>query len=115
MFGLSGSHDLDCVCARCTSRRESLRRDDAVLDGYRIEWVPDEGWRMPADGRACSKHGCLNPAIALLRRSHARFVSGFALWGYCVDHLYGLGTIRKIEDGIVKVRRLVKIEELCQR
>lgn len=31
MFGLSGPHDFDCSCARCTSRRGSSRRDDAGL------------------------------------------------------------------------------------
>jgi len=78
-----------------------------VPEGYRVEWVPDETWQMPADGRKCSRKGCLNPAIALLRRRHSRFLSGIAWWGYCADHLYGLNSgLRKIEDGVVKVRRL---------
>lgn len=83
--------------------------DDAP-EGYRWEWVPDENWQVPADGRKCSRAGCLNAAIALLRRTHDRFPSGFAWWGYCAKHLYGLNTIRKIEDGIVKVRKAVREE-----
>lgn len=84
---------------------------DEAPEGYHHEWVTDEGWKIPADGRKCSKAGCLNSAIALLQRRHQRFASGFAWWGYCADHLYGLGTIRKIENGVVKVCRLVKIGE----
>jgi hypothetical protein len=83
---------------------------EAPPAGYHHEWVTDEDWQVPGDGRKCSKAGCLNIAIALLRRRHARFPSGFAWWGYCGGHLYGLNTIRKIEDGVVKVRRLVKNE-----
>jgi len=79
-------------------------------EGYHYEWARDEGW-SETDGRKCSSAGCLKPAIALLRRRHRRFLSGFALWGYCADHLYGLGTIRRIEDGVVEVRRAVKNEE----
>jgi hypothetical protein len=81
-----------------------------VPEGYHYEWVPDEAWLIPADGRKCSSAGCLHRAIALLKRRHRKFTSGFAWWGYCANHLYGLGTIRKIEGGVVKVRRLVKNE-----
>jgi len=77
-------------------------------EGYHYEWVRDENWFVPADGRKCSKAGCLHAAIALLRRSHAKFASGFAWWGYCAEHLYGLGTIRRIENGAVEIRRCVK-------
>jgi len=83
---------------------------DEAPEGYRYEWVVDERWQIPADGRKCSRAGCLNSAIALLRRRHQRFSSGFAWWGYCADHLYGLGTTRKIEEGVVKIRRVVRIE-----
>lgn len=80
---------------------------DEAPEGYHYEWVEENGW-YPTDGRKCSKALCLKSAIALLRRHHARFASGFAQYGYCADHLYGLGTIRKIENGIVRVRRCVK-------
>jgi hypothetical protein len=84
---------------------------DQAPDGYHYEWVADEDWQIPADGlKKCSRALCLNSAIALLRRKHLRFPSGFAWWGYCADHLYGLNTIRKIEDGVVKVRHCVKNE-----
>lgn len=81
---------------------------DEAPEGYHYEWVTDEAWQVPADGRKCSSAGCLKPAIALLRRKHRRFASGFACWGYCGDHLYGLGRIRKIEDGVVKIHTCVK-------
>jgi hypothetical protein len=91
---------------------------DEAPEGYRYEWVRDKDWRLPGsfdDARKCSKAGCLNPAIALLRRRHDGFASGFAWWGYCADHLYGLNTIRKIEDGVVKVRHAVKMEMSAER
>jgi len=73
--------------------------NEIAPEGFRYEWVIDDRWQMPPDGRKCSRAGCLNSAIALLRRRHSRFLSGFAWWGYCADHLYG------------KVRRLVRIDE----
>jgi hypothetical protein len=84
---------------------------DEAPDGYRYDWITAHDWITPPDGRKCSKAGCLHSAIALLRRRHGRFLSGFALWGYCADHLYGLGTIRKIEDGVVKDRICVPLEK----
>jgi hypothetical protein len=83
---------------------------DGAPEGYHYEWVAEERWEVPGDGRKCSKAGCLDSAIALLRRPHRRFAAGFARWGYCAKHLYGLNTIRKIEDGVVKIRRMVKDE-----
>lgn len=86
--------------------------DESAPEGYHFEWQAEACWRVPADGRKCSRARCLNSAIALLQRNHAGFRSGIALWGYCADHLYGLGEIRKIEDGMVKVRAVVKNQEI---
>lgn len=93
-----------------------MKECDNPPEGYHYEWVPDEGWLVPpdlADTRRCSSAGCLNVAIVLLKRRHRRFASGFAWWGYCAAHMYGLGTIRKIEEGVVKVRRVVKNEAIA--
>lgn len=87
--------------------------DEQAPEGYRYEWVVEEPkWKLGGDGRKCSHAGCLNLAIALLARQHRRFQSGLAWWGYCAEHLYGLGSLRKIEDGTIKIRRLVKIDGL---
>ena len=75
---------------------------DDVPAGYRREWVPDEGWKLADLDRTCRHRGCNDPAMAALRRKHGR---GFRWWYYCGAHLYG----RKIEDGMVKVERLVEI------
>lgn len=78
--------------------------EDETPEGCHWEWLPcGPEWQTPADGRKCSKAGCLHQAVAMLQRLHKRFTSGFAWWGYCADHMYG----RKIENGVVKERRLV--------
>ena len=79
---------------------------DEAPEGYRYEWVADGGWRLLSehDDRRCRMKKCKNQAIALLQRKHG---SGFSWWAYCGEHLYG----RKIEDGVVKFRRLVPIPE----
>jgi len=83
--------------------------NDQTPAGFHYEWAIDERW-LPTDGRKCSRAGCVTPAIMLLERNHRRFMAGVARWGYCAEHLYGLGSIRKIENGVVMLRRLVKDE-----
>ncbi len=85
--------------------RNTVSADDPP-DGYRYEWRADGEWRVGGDGRTCSMRRCHTLAVAQLRRKHRRFVDGFSWWSYCADHLYG----RKIEEGIVKEKFLVKDE-----
>jgi hypothetical protein len=66
--------------------------------------MPDERWKLADLVRTCRAPDCENPAVAALRRQHGE---GFRWWYYCGSHLYG----RKIEDGMVKVCRLVKDAE----
>jgi hypothetical protein len=75
-----------------------------IPDGYRLEWIPDDAWKLIDDGRYCRRPGCGNVAVAALDRKHKRN----RWWAYCADHLYG----RKIEGGVVKRERLVKIEDV---
>jgi len=76
---------------------------DDVPEGYRREWVAEgEGWKLADLDRTCQHRGCHDAAVAALRRKHG---TGFRWWYYCAAHLYG----RKIEDGVVKVERLVEI------
>lgn len=72
--------------------------------GYHWEWVPDEGWQIGGDDRKCRMLRCMNAAAAGFWR---RSVKGPQLWRYCADHMYG----RKIENGVVVHRILVKDEE----
>jgi hypothetical protein len=81
--------------------------DDAP-EGYRYVWVPDESSRMGGEGRKCRMLRCPNQAVvAFQRKAFRRLGPRFHRWHYSADHLYG----RKIEGGVVKVRRLVKIKE----
>ena len=85
-------------------------RIDDVPEGYRREWVaePETHWRVGADGRRCSMYLCHNEAVAQLARQRNRRGLVLVAWySYCPSHLYG----RKIEDGVVKFQRLVKIGE----
>lgn len=79
---------------------------DEVPEGYRYEWVADDSWCLLSEpeNRRCRMKGCKNQAVAALRRKHGK---GVQWWAYCGLHLYG----RKIEDGVVKCRRLVPIME----
>lgn len=83
--------------------------ENEAPEGYRYEWVDDDDWKILSeqDSRKCSMRRCTATAIAMLRRKHKRFASGFAWWAYCGQHLYG----RKIENGVVKYRRLVPKRE----
>lgn len=79
--------------------------DDEAPAGYRYEWVRDPDWKLGGDGRKCRMKRCANEAVAGFQRgrwtkNHGRIL---VWWHYCADHLYG----RKIEDGVVKFRRLV--------
>ena len=92
--------------------RSTISADEAP-EGCRYEWVPaGEEWRLEDEsGRVCSFLRCQNPAVVILRRpartSRLRpNLPGYRWWHYCADHMYG----RKIEDGIVKSRILVKTE-----
>ena len=71
--------------------------------GYRWEWMPDQAWKVGGDGRNCRMRGCRATAVAALSRKHG---NGWVSWYYCESHLYG----RKLEDGVIKSRRLVKEE-----
>ena len=73
-------------------------------DGYHLEWVADDGWKLGGDGRICRRKNCGRLAVAALRRRNRRSKEGWNWWHYCELHLYG----RKIEGGVVKVGRLVK-------
>lgn len=84
-----------------------LAEEDEAPEGYRYEWIADNDWQLVSEQRKCSMRRCTATADALLRRQHKRFPSGFAWWAYCREHLYG----RKVEDGVVKFRRLVQNEE----
>ena len=76
-----------------------------VPEGYRLEWQPDNDWRIGGRGRLCSLKSCVRPAVAALKRN---WKFGFRWYHYCADHLYG----RKIEDGVVYFERLVELEEV---
>jgi len=80
---------------------ERAFRESGVPEGYHLEWCADENWKVGGDGRQCRRTFCNNPAVAALKRIHAH---GFRWWHYCELHLYG----RKIENGVVKFRRLVE-------
>jgi len=71
---------------------------------YHREWCVDERWKLGGEGRMCRMKGCHNLAVAALKRIQRNGVQGFSWWHYCDLHLYG----RKIEDGAVKVERLVE-------
>jgi hypothetical protein len=83
-----------------------------IPEGYRLEWVPEgDDWKVGGEGHTCRMKGCRKPAAAALLRRHERggVVSAgerFQWFFYCEDHLYG----RKIEDGVVKHKRLVEDE-----
>lgn len=78
---------------------------DEIPEGYRREWCIDEKWKVGGDGRRCRMKGCVNQAVAALKRNHRKaYGLGFQWWYYCELHLYG----RKIEDGCVKSQRLVE-------
>ena len=80
---------------------------DQAPDGYHWEWLPDGEWLVGGGGRTCSMLRCHNPAVAQLARPRHRGELILVAWfAYCSSHLYG----RKIEDGVVKFRRLVKDE-----
>lgn len=84
----------------------TMSREDAP-EGYHYEWVPDESWTIYNSivaGRKC--RSCGRPAVAALKRRHRHPPELYRWWRYCESHLYG----RKIEDGIIKVRHLVKDE-----
>jgi hypothetical protein len=72
--------------------------------GYHREWCVDDGWKIGGEGRRCRARGCRELAAAALKRRDRRGRDGFVWWFYCALHLYG----RKIEDGVVKVARLVE-------
>lgn len=80
------------------------RDENEAPEGYRYEWVADTSWQLllEDENRRCRMKNCEAQAVAMLRRER-RSKSGFAWWAYCGQHLYG----RKIEDGVVKFRRLV--------
>jgi len=84
--------------------------DDEVPRGWRREWVPDDSldWEVGGNGRKCRMKRCNDPAVAALARRHHRKsgLTDFRWWYYCAAHLYG----RKIEDGVVKVLRLVEVD-----
>lgn len=78
-----------------------------IPDGYTLEWVPDPEWELTETTRKCrGARGCDKPAVAAFRRKHRGGYCNHRWWYYCADHMYG----RKIEDGVVKCERLVKIE-----
>lgn len=82
-------------------------------EGYRYEWRIAADWRMGGSGRGCRMLRCPNQAVAALCRKRkgtklAPNLPSFQWWTYCADHLYG----RKIEDGAVKERILVKNDEV---
>ena len=87
---------------------EAMYSETPAPEGYHREWLPDEGWKLADLERTCRAKDCESPAVAALRRKHG---DGFRWWYYCGSHLYG----RKIEDGMVKVYRLVKDERLVTR
>lgn len=73
--------------------------------GYHWEWCVDDAWKIGGEGRKCRMKGCPNSAVAALKRARRTGATwGFSWWHYCALHLYG----RKIEDGVVKFRRLVE-------
>ena len=99
-----------CAAEACSERRSV---NDEAPEGYRWEWRPDEGWSVGGEGRKCRMLRCPNQAVAALRRHRkptkaAPHLPNFQWWHYCADHLYG----RKIEDGVVKARILVKENEI---
>jgi len=90
-----------------------------VPEGFREEWVPDEGWTTDPEvigGKLCRRlmggsprKLCGRPAVAALNRR--RWTDGGrapSWWCYCddPDHLYG----RRIVDGVVLGRRLVPLD-----
>jgi hypothetical protein len=84
-----------------------MSNEDLAPEGYRYEWIADNDWELlpEHDNRKCAMRGCMAMAVALLRRKHKRFASGYAWWAYCGEHLYG----RKVEDGVVKFRRMIPV------
>lgn len=77
-------------------------------EGYHFEWFrcgPE--WRIGGEGKRCRINQCRNSAVAALARRSSWAKAGFTWWHYCADHLYG----RKIENGVIQERRLVKNEE----
>lgn len=76
---------------------------DEAPEGYHWEWVADENWKV-GGGYKCRMLRCPNRAVAAFRRNNRHAIQGWSWWHYCADHLYG----RKIEGGVVKVRRLVE-------
>ena len=82
---------------------------DEAPEGYRWEWVAEgDDWQIGGDGRKCRMKGCQKAADVALKRRRAKSPSGFSWWHYCAFHMYG----RKIENGVIKSRRLVEIEEV---
>lgn len=58
-------------------------------------WIKDTHWELlpPEIRRKCRMKGCLNHAVAALRRSNG-------WWNYCPEHLYG----RRINNGVVEIQ-----------
>jgi len=78
--------------------------NDEAPEGYHWEWVADANWKVGGEGRKCRMLRCPKNAVAALMRRRRSALISFNWWHYCADHLYG----RKIEDGVVKSRQLVK-------
>jgi hypothetical protein len=72
--------------------------------GYHWEWVPDRGWQPTFIGQ-CRFVGT-KQHVRCQNRAVAKTLRGLHWWAYCAEHMYG----RRLEDGKVLVRRLVKNE-----
>lgn len=75
-------------------------------EGFHYEWVRDDSFEMAWLDRTCRQLRCGEPAVVALKRRHGTSPFGFRWWFYCAEHMYG----RKIDDGVVKMRRLVQNE-----